>query len=149
MAITMSTMTTCCQNYIRCIICCNWWREVSKGKVQKVNGECNSLNTVDIYVVSAGNITWSHQGEPSPYTWTSAGTAINNTDTVVGGYTYKQGSDLISMDLPSIQLCQQYMETTLPWMVFTDDTANITRPTRLELSLKILPDQVEYISVLD
>ncbi len=65
---------------------------VSKLKVQKVNEEYDLLNTVDIYIVSAGNITWSHQGEPSPYNWARTGTAVNDTNIyAVGGYTYKQG----------------------------------------------------------
>ncbi len=61
------------------------------GGYQEVDGEWESLNTVDFYNMSAGNITWSRRGQPSPYNWTGAGRAVSDTDIyVIGGITYKK-----------------------------------------------------------
>ncbi len=67
------------------------------GGYQEVDGKEDSLNTVDSYNVSAGSITWSHSGEPSPSYWTLAGRAVSGTDIyVVGGSTHKKGDLFMS-----------------------------------------------------
>ncbi len=64
------------------------------GGALRVDGKVESLNTVDFYEMSAGNITWSHRGEPSPYNWTDAGRAVSGTDIyLVGGHTWEQDVD--------------------------------------------------------
>ncbi len=75
-----------------------------------------------------------------------AGTAVSDTNIyVVGGYTYKQGDRSDQYGFAKYIALPTIHGNNTP----TDDTGNITRTTRLELSLKILPDQVENISMLD
>ncbi len=52
----------------------------------------DTLNTVDIYQLNSGNIRWSHQGHPSPYTWRDAGRAVGRGNIyLLGGHTHING----------------------------------------------------------
>ncbi len=59
------------------------------GGMQGVYPWVVSSNTVDIYQLNSGSITWSHQGSPSPYGWARAGWAVDNGNIyVLGGWLY-------------------------------------------------------------
>ncbi len=56
------------------------------------NGDWQSMNTVDIYDLQAGSISWSHQGQFSPVAWTKAAGAVDNGNFyIMGGFTYGRG----------------------------------------------------------
>ncbi len=50
-----------------------------------INGEGMSQNTVDIYLLHSGSVTWSHRGSSSPFAWTDAGRVVHHHEIYMGG----------------------------------------------------------------
>ena len=55
------------------------------GGLPIVNGEGMSQNTVDVYLLHTGSVTWSHRGGSSPIAWTNAGIAVNDKALYIAG----------------------------------------------------------------
>ncbi len=55
------------------------------GGIHVIRGEGMSQNTVDVYHLNSGNVTWSHRGSSSPYAWTGAGSAVHHHQIYMGG----------------------------------------------------------------
>ncbi len=65
------------------------------GGYQEADGVLDSLNSVDVYSLSSGDITWSHKGKRSPYSWHETGRAVKNGIIyVIGTFRFRNSPPL-------------------------------------------------------
>ncbi len=62
------------------------------------NGTSNYYDTVQIYTVDKGHVTWNKYGTPVPYQWEWAGTAASEGDIyIVGGQAWDSNGQLVEL----------------------------------------------------
>ncbi len=87
------------------------------GGFTRINGQEVSQRSVDIYLVHAGTVTWSHEGSTAPYPWTNAGRTVHGQDLyLAGGFVWNWWRPM-----PGVGV---YNVTSDTWRVLPNMTTN-------------------------